>query len=80
MEDEQAIELEKKDIPQNPREFRYSRHYILPSMLRKYQAFFPEARPLDIKFHEEPIYEKKAVCELHSKARWRRYLFMLLID
>jgi len=71
-EDESARELERKDIPQNPREFRFSRHYILPSMLKKFQSFYPESRPLEIKFHEEPIYEKSGVCELHSRARWRR--------
>jgi len=71
-EDEYARELERKDIPQNPREFRFSRHYILPSMLKKFQSFYPESRPLEIKFHEEPIYEKSGVCELHSRARWRR--------
>ena len=71
-EDETTVELEKKDIPQHPREFRYSNHYILPSMLKKYQTFQPDTQPLTIKFNEEPIYEKSAVCELHSKARWRR--------
>jgi len=74
MEDEYAIENEKKDVPQNPREFRYSRYYILPSMLKKYQAFFPDAKPLEIRYQEEPIYEKKAMCMLHSRARWRRFL------
>ncbi len=72
-EDESFTELEKKDIPLNPREFRYSRHYILPSMLRKYQAFLPQAKPLEIKFHEELIYHKKDLCNLHSRARWRRF-------
>ena len=74
IEDDYLVATEKRDIPQHPREFRYSRFYILPSMLKKYQAFYPEAKPLDIKFNEEPIFEKTSMCELHSRARWRRYI------
>jgi xeroderma pigmentosum group C-complementing protein len=71
-ETELLCELEKKDIPENYKEFSCSKYYILPSQLKKYQGIHPDARPLDIKSKDEVIYDKSAICALHSKSRWQR--------
>jgi xeroderma pigmentosum group C-complementing protein len=72
IERNKQIEIEKKDLPRNPKEFRYSKHYILPSMLKKNEGFLPNSKPLEVKFKDELIYEKSTMCKLYSKARWRR--------
>jgi len=72
IENELLITLQKKDVPQNFREFCVSKHYMLSSQLRKYEGFIPEAVPIDIKCKDEFIYEKSAVQALHTKSRWVR--------
>jgi Rad4 beta-hairpin domain 1. len=41
-------------------------------MLKKHDGLRPEAKPLETKFKDEPIYERSMITKLHSKARWKR--------
>lgn len=72
IEDEELGEVSKKDVPQNVREFRVSKHYIIPSLLKKFQGFKREATPLPIMFKDENIYLKDQIEELYSKYAWMR--------
>ena len=52
-------------------EFRGNRYYTLPSLIKKYQGFLPNAQPLQEKsFKGEPIFLKRDLTELHTSERW----------
>ena len=72
IEEEEILETCKKDVPQNVREFRVSKHYIIPSLLRKFQGFRRDAMPLPIMFKDENVYLKDQIEELHSRSGWMR--------
>jgi hypothetical protein len=42
-------------------------------MLKKNEGFLPDAKPLEVKYRDELIYEKTVMTKLYSKSRWRRY-------
>eukprot|EP00347_Sterkiella_histriomuscorum_P000058 403377346 len=66
--------LEQSFIPSTTNEFKNNKYYTLPSLIRKYQGFLPNAVPLDDKtFKGEPIFLRKDISELHTVERWRKY-------
>jgi len=72
-EEEQIRKLEMAVIPESMQEFKSSKYFILPSMIRKYHGFLPNARPVTEKtFKGEQIFSKEEVTELHTKERWRK--------
>jgi hypothetical protein len=72
--EERRIEaVEMQFIPQNMSEFRNSKYYIIPSQIKRYCGFLPNAKPIDKLFNGEPIFLKRDQSELHSKDRWQKY-------
>ena len=55
-------------------EFKNSKYYVLPSLIRKYQGFVPSAQPIEGKlFRGEPIYLRRDLTELHTRERWMKH-------
>ncbi|CDW80898.1 dna repair protein rad4 containing protein [Stylonychia lemnae] len=74
LEQEQIEQTEMNFIPSTTNEFKNNKYYTLPSIIKKYQGFLPQAQPLpDKNFKGEPIFLKKDVSELHTVERWRRH-------
>lgn len=66
-EAKQIVETEMKLIPSTVNEFKNSKYYVLPSLIRKYQGFVPTAYTQeDLKFKGEQIYLKEDLTELHT--------------
>ena len=72
-ETEELEKLEMNFIPEKYEEFRSHKHFILPSLLRRYQDLRPGAKPYkDYKFKEEFIHLRKDIIHLHTPEQWRR--------
>ena len=72
-EDKEIYNLERYYIPEKHSGFRSHKHFVLESLLGRYQFIRPGAEPVPkIKFKEEPIYYRKDIVYLHTKEQWRR--------
>ena len=73
MEDEEIYNLERYYIPEKYNGFRSHNHFVLESLLGRYQFLRPKAKPFnDKKFKNEFIYLRKDVIDLHTKDQWKR--------
>lgn len=60
-------------IPEKLDEFKSHKHFILPSLLRRYQDLRPNSIPYkDYRFKQENIYLRKDIIHLHTVEQWRR--------
>ena len=74
MEEKFLEKLEMQFIPSTTNEFKYNKYYTVPSLIKKYEGFLPNAQPLEGKFFKgEPIFYKKDLSELHTLDRWKRH-------
>mmetsp|Transcript_6363 Transcript_6363/g.7301 ORF Transcript_6363/g.7301 Transcript_6363/m.7301 type:complete len:424 (-) Transcript_6363:288-1559(-) len=72
-EDREIYNLERYYIPEKYNGFRSHKHFVLESLLGKYQFLRPGAKPFNgMKFKTEPIYLRSDVVNLHSKEQWKR--------
>lgn len=66
--------IEMTYVPNAVSEFKNSKYYTIPSVIKKYQGFMPNAEPLEDKtFRGEPIYHKSDLTELHTTERWKKH-------
>ena len=72
-EKEEINELEMNFIPEKQEEFTSHKHFVLPSLLKRFQDFRPGSKPYkDYKFKKESIYLRKDVVHLHTAEQWKR--------
>lgn len=72
-EDKEIYNLERFYVPEKYNGFRSHNHFILESLLGKYQFIRPGSKPFNgLKYKEEDIYLRKDIVTLHTKEQWRR--------
>ena len=72
-EEKEIYNLERYYIPEKYNGFRSHRHFVLESLLGKYQSLKPGVEPFNnMRFKNEPIYLRSDVINLHTKEQWRR--------
>ena len=60
-------------LPEKADEFRSHKHFVIPSLLRRYQDLHPQAKPYKgYMFKKEYIYLRKDIIYLHTMEQWRR--------
>lgn len=65
--------MERFYVPEKYNGFRSHRHFVLESLLGKYQALKPLAKPFNnMKFNGEPVYLRADVVNLHTREQWKR--------
>ena len=65
--------LEMNFIPEKYDQFRSHKHFVLPSLLKRYQDLKPGSMSYkSYKFKSEPIHLRKNIINLHTAEQWRR--------
>ena len=73
-ENAQITAKEMKLIPSTFNEFKNNKYYVLPSTIKKYQGFIPNAVPVqNMIFKTEQVYHRSDVTELHTQERWKKH-------
>lgn len=59
-------------------EFKSNKHFVISSVLKKYEFIHPTASPLtNVNVKGEQVYLWKDVTELHTKAGWKKLWWLV---